>query len=79
MWKTLKISTVLFLFMLLTSALSQVFLNPVHPFKQASDSNFSMAGIDKLPEYQKLIANWKITNQVIRASAYDDKDVFHLS
>ena len=29
---------------------------------QASDSNFSFNGIDKLPEYQKLIAAWKITN-----------------
>ena len=30
--------------------------------KQASDSNFSVRGIDKLPEYQKLIKNWNITN-----------------
>jgi len=29
---------------------------------QASDNNFSMRGIDKLPEYSKLIANWRITN-----------------
>jgi DNA adenine methylase len=29
---------------------------------QASDSNFSMRGIDKLPEYSKLIAKWRITN-----------------
>ena len=29
--------------------------------KQASVSNFSQRGIDKLPEYQKLIKNWKIT------------------
>ena len=27
---------------------------------QASDSNFSMRGIDKLPEYQEIISNWHI-------------------
>ena len=30
--------------------------------KQASDSNFSMRGIEKLPHYGLLIKNWKITN-----------------
>jgi len=30
--------------------------------KQASESNFSMRGIEKLIEYQKIIENWKITN-----------------
>jgi site-specific DNA-adenine methylase len=29
---------------------------------QASNSNFSLRGINKLPEYSKLIANWRITN-----------------
>jgi len=29
---------------------------------QASENNFSMRGIEKLPEYSKLIANWRITN-----------------
>jgi DNA adenine methylase len=29
---------------------------------QASQSNFSLRGIEKLPEYSKLIENWKITN-----------------
>ena len=29
---------------------------------QASVSNFSMNGIEKLPEYAKLIENWRITN-----------------
>jgi DNA adenine methylase len=29
---------------------------------QASESNFSYRGIEKLPEYSKLIANWRITN-----------------
>ena len=43
---------------------------------QASDSNFSMAGIDKLPEYQKLIANWKITNLSYQHLLTDDKAVF---
>jgi DNA adenine methylase len=30
---------------------------------QASNSNFSLRGIEKLPEYGKLIKNWKITNE----------------
>ena len=30
--------------------------------KQASVSNFSMKGIQKLAEYQKIISHWKITN-----------------
>ena len=30
--------------------------------KSASDSNFSMRGIDKLPEYSRMIKKWKITN-----------------
>ena len=30
--------------------------------KQASDSNFSMRGIEKLPGYSQIIKNWKITN-----------------
>jgi DNA adenine methylase len=29
---------------------------------QASNSNFSLRGIEKLPEYSKLIASWRITN-----------------
>ena len=29
---------------------------------QASNSNFSMRGIEKLPAYSELIANWRITN-----------------
>ena len=29
---------------------------------QASNSNFSLRGIEKLPEYSKLISNWRITN-----------------
>ena len=30
--------------------------------EQASNSNFSMRGIEKLPAYSTLIANWRITN-----------------
>ena len=30
--------------------------------EQASNSNFSLRGIEKLPEYSKLIVNWHITN-----------------
>ena len=30
--------------------------------KQASDSNFSVRGIERLCEYQSIIKNWKITN-----------------
>ena len=30
--------------------------------EQASEQNFSMTGIDKLPAYSELIKNWKITN-----------------
>jgi DNA adenine methylase len=29
---------------------------------QASENNFSFRGIEKLPEYSKLIKNWRITN-----------------
>lgn len=29
---------------------------------QASDSNFSMRGIEKLPEYSKIIQHWRISN-----------------
>jgi len=30
--------------------------------QQASNSNFSLRGIEKLPEYSKIIENWRITN-----------------
>ena len=43
---------------------------------QASDSNFSFNGIDKLPEYQKLISDWKITNLSYEQLLTDDKAVF---
>ena len=44
--------------------------------KQASDSNFSLRGIEKLPYYQQLIGNWKITNLSYEELMTDDKGVF---
>ena len=44
--------------------------------KQASDSNFSLAGIDRLGEYQKLIRNWKITNLSYEYLLSDVKETF---
>ena len=44
--------------------------------KQASDSNFSMRGIKRLPEYSELIQNWKITNGRYQELLTDDKSVF---
>ena len=43
---------------------------------QASDSNFSMRGIDKLPAYQQIIKDWKITNLSYEELLTDDKSVF---
>ena len=44
--------------------------------KQASDSNFSIRGIEKLPEYSKLIQNWKITNLSYEDLLTDDRNTF---
>jgi len=44
--------------------------------KQASNSNFSMRGIDKIPAYSKLIENWKITNKRYQELFTDDRSVF---
>tara|TARA_S200002703_G_scaffold3562_1_gene5089 strand:- start:1491 stop:2324 length:834 start_codon:yes stop_codon:yes gene_type:complete len=44
--------------------------------KQASDSNFSMRGIDKLPYYSQLIKKWKITNLSYEKLLTDDKKAF---
>ena len=44
--------------------------------KQASDSNFSMRGIDRLPGYSKIIENWKITNGRYQELFTDDKSTF---
>jgi DNA adenine methylase len=44
--------------------------------KQASESNFSMRGIDKLPEYSKMISKWKITNLSYEKLFSDSKSTF---
>lgn len=47
--------------------------------EQASEQNFSMRGINKLPEYSKLIKNWWITNldyNVVMNATGDDCFVF---
>ena len=44
--------------------------------KQASDSNFSMRGIKRLPEYSELIENWKITNKSYEELFTDNRDIF---
>ena len=44
--------------------------------KQASDSNFSLRGIEKLPEYSKLIEHWTITNLTYERMVTDDKNIF---
>ena len=44
--------------------------------RQASDSNFSMRGIEKLPGYSQIIKDWKITNGRYQELLTDDKSVF---
>jgi DNA adenine methylase len=44
--------------------------------QQASNSNFSIRGIEKLPEYSKLIANWRITNYSYDYLMDDNMDAF---
>ena len=44
--------------------------------KQASVSNFSVRGIEKLPGYSQLIKDWKITNKSYEELLTDSKDVF---
>ena len=44
--------------------------------KQASDSNFSVRGIENLKYYSKLIKNWKITCLDYSELQSDDSDVF---
>ena len=44
--------------------------------KQASNSNFSLRGIEKLPGYSEIIQNWKITNLSYEELSTDDKSVF---
>ena len=43
---------------------------------QASNSNFSYRGIEKLAEYSKLIENWKITKLDYRELYSNSRDVF---
>jgi DNA adenine methylase Dam len=44
--------------------------------KSASDSNFSMRGINKLLEYSKMISKWKITNLSYEKLFSDSKSTF---
>ena len=44
--------------------------------KQASESNFSLNGIDKLPEYSLMIKKWKITNLSYELMLSDKEDTF---
>jgi len=44
--------------------------------KQASESNFSMRGIDKLPYYGELIQDWRITNLSYEELLTDKKESF---
>ena len=44
--------------------------------KQASDSNFSMRGIDKLPAYGELIQDWRITNLSYEELLTNNKESF---
>jgi site-specific DNA-adenine methylase len=43
---------------------------------QASNSNFSIRGIEKLPEYSKLIEHWRITNYSYDYLMNGDKSAF---
>ena len=43
---------------------------------QASESNFSYRGIEKLSGYSKLIENWTITNLSYERMLSDEKDIF---
>ena len=43
---------------------------------QASESNFSIRGIEKLTEYSELIENWRITNLSYEELLTDDQNVF---
>jgi len=44
--------------------------------KQASESNFSMRGIEKLPDYSLMIKKWKITNLSYEEIFTDNKNIF---
>ena len=44
--------------------------------KQASESNFSVNGIEKLPEYSLMIKKWKITNLSYEHMLSDEKETY---
>ena len=44
--------------------------------KQASESNFSIRGIDKLPDYSLMIKKWKITNLSYEELFCDSKSTY---
>ena len=44
--------------------------------RQASESNFSMRGIEKLPDYSLMIKKWKITNLRYQELFTDNKNIF---
>ena len=44
--------------------------------KQASESNFSMNGIEKLPEYSLMIKKWKKTNLSYELMLHDKEETF---
>ena len=44
--------------------------------RQASDSNFSIRGIEKLPDYSLMIKDWKITNLSYEYLLSDNKQTF---
>ena len=44
--------------------------------KQASNSNFSLRGIKRLPDYQKIIKDWEITNFSYELLLTDNKETF---
>ena len=44
--------------------------------RQASESNFSIRGIDKLPDYSLMIKKWKITNVSYEQLLTDSKNAF---
>ena len=43
---------------------------------QASESNFSVAGIERLVGYSELIENWRISNKSYEEFLTDDKNIF---
>ena len=43
---------------------------------QASESNFSVAGIERLVEYSELIENWRISNKSYEEFLTDDRNIF---